>query len=85
MRRKVFPYTLISLVDRRDLGMGKHLSHMNASYSIFSRLAGKPFHMNRTKLFGESKCFLAYRDSFSPYEQALNCVQRYLNALLKRG
>ena len=28
-------------------------------------------HMNRTKLFDLSKCFLASRDNFSPYEQAL--------------
>jgi hypothetical protein len=28
-------------------------------------------HMNRTKLFGQSKCFLANRDNFFPYEQAL--------------
>ena len=27
--------------------------------------------MNRTKLFGASKCFLANRDNFFPYEQAL--------------
>ena len=28
-------------------------------------------HMNRTKLFDSSKCFLANRDNFCPYEQAL--------------
>ena len=28
-------------------------------------------HMNRTKLFGESKYLLANRDNFFPYEQAL--------------
>ena len=27
-------------------------------------------HMNRTKLFDSSKCFLASRDNFCPYEQA---------------
>ena len=29
-------------------------------------------HMNRIKLFDSSKCFLASRDNFCPYEQALN-------------
>ena len=45
--------------------------HMNATYSIFSRLAGKPSHMNKTKLFGESKCFLPNRDYVFPYEHTL--------------
>ena len=42
---------------------------MNAIYSILPCLAGKPFHMNRTKLFSESNCFRFY-----PYEQALNVI-----------
>jgi hypothetical protein len=30
--------------------------------------------MNRTKVFGYSKCFLANRDNFCPYEQILNLM-----------
>ena len=35
------------------------------------------FHMNRTKLFGESKYFLANRDNFFPCEQALVRFTKY--------
>ena len=47
------------------------MNDMNATYSILSSLAGKPSHMNRTKIFGESKFFVANRDNFS-YKQALS-------------
>ena len=36
--------------------------------------SGKTFpHMNKTKLFHLSKCFLGNRDNVCPYEQALSC------------
>ena len=48
-------------------------------YSVYTSqletLPGKRdkfFHMSRTKSFGESKYFLANRDNFFPYEQALS-------------
>ena len=37
-------------------------------------------HMNRTKLFDSSKCFLANRDNFCPYEQALSRQAGYATA-----
>ena len=46
MRRKVFPCTEISLVHGEDLGIRVILViYMNATYSILSRLAGKPSHI----------------------------------------
>ena len=56
--------------------------HMNATYSIFSRLAGKQSHMNKTKLFGESKYFLPNRDYVFPYEQALRLYHLPGNACI---
>ena len=35
-------------------------------------------HMNKTKLFDSSKCFLANRDNFCPYEQALKLINLYV-------
>ena len=38
-----------------------------------TRQVGKHFpHMNKTKLFDLSKCFLGNQDNFCPYEQALS-------------
>ena len=41
------------------------------------------FHMNRTKLYDSSKCFLANRDNFCPYEQTLVQLPDRLNYSLK--
>ena len=42
----------------------------------------KFLHMNRTKLFDSSKCFLANRDNFCPYEQALKVLSNELENFL---
>ena len=44
-------------------------SHSGKLYPV----SGKTFpHMNKTKLFDLSKCFLGNRDNFCPYKQALS-------------
>jgi len=79
---KSFPvYRDLACWQARSRYTGKYLSHVNATYSIFSRLPGKPSHMNRTKLSDESKCFLASRDNFAPYEQALNLTLACLSQI----
>ena len=48
--------------------------------------SGKTFpHMNKTKLFDLSKCFLGNRDNFCPYEQALTNFNRFIPMTYRKG
>ena len=49
--------------------------HERNLFNILCRLAGKPSHKNRTKLFGESRLFFGNLDNVCfPYEQALRML-----------
>ena len=81
MGQNVFTCTQISLVDRRDLGTRENICIIwTQQLETLPGSSGKGdnvSHVNRTKLFGESKCFLANWDYLLSYEQASRGTGKY--------
>ena len=73
--KNIIPVTEISPVNKRDLG--------NTRKSFVSYERSVTFHIifitGEISLVNLSKCFLANRDNFSSYEQALSCFKNEIN------